>query len=62
MGIQKGLGLGLDIAANGHEAVTAYEKTLISGKSYDAVLLDLTVKGGMGDAPRQSSDALIFVT
>ncbi len=35
-------------AENGQEAVTLYEKAQASGYPFDAVILDLTVPGGMG--------------
>ncbi len=42
------LGYTVDDAAGGEEAVTMYRQALASGTSYDAVILDLTVPGGMG--------------
>lgn len=35
-------------ASDGAEAITLYEAAKASGRGFDAVLLDLTVKGGMG--------------
>jgi CheY-like chemotaxis protein len=35
-------------AGDGSEAVDLYAKTKAAGKGFDAVLLDLTVTGGMG--------------
>ena len=37
-----------DVAVNGREALALYHKALKSGQPYDAVVLDLTVPGGMG--------------
>ncbi|HEY1792980.1 MAG TPA: ATP-binding protein [Opitutaceae bacterium] len=37
-----------DIARNGEEAVTLYRRYLNLGRPYDAVIMDLTVIGGMG--------------
>ncbi|MEJ2098933.1 MAG: response regulator [Desulfobacterales bacterium] len=42
------LGYEVDFAINGREAVERYRKALNSNKPFDAVILDLTVKGGMG--------------
>jgi two-component system cell cycle sensor histidine kinase/response regulator CckA len=37
-----------DLAANGDEAIALYKRYLNIGRPYDAVLMDLTVIGGMG--------------
>lgn len=37
-------------AANGEEAIAAYQAALDRGEIFDAVVLDLTVRGGMGGA------------
>jgi two-component system, cell cycle sensor histidine kinase and response regulator CckA len=37
-----------DIARNGDEAITLYKRYLNIGRPYDAVIMDLTVIGGMG--------------
>ena len=37
-----------DLAKNGDEAITFYRHSLNLGKPYDAVIMDLTVVGGMG--------------
>ena len=42
------LGHDVTCAADGAEAVALFETARASGESYDAVLLDLTVRGGMG--------------
>jgi two-component system cell cycle sensor histidine kinase/response regulator CckA len=36
------------LAANGEQAITAYEAAVTEGRPFDAVILDLTVKGGLG--------------
>jgi len=36
------------VAEDGTEAIEAYEKAIASGYPFDAVILDLTIKGGMG--------------
>jgi CheY-like chemotaxis protein len=43
-------GVGYDVvsARDGQEMVQAYEKSLSHGKSFDIVILDLTIPGGMG--------------
>jgi PAS domain S-box-containing protein len=43
-----GLGYSVTLAVDGAEAVDLYRKTLDSGRPFDAVILDLTVPGGMG--------------
>jgi CheY-like chemotaxis protein len=42
------LGHEVTCAAEGAEAVALYEAARASGNIYDAILLDLTVRGGMG--------------
>ena len=42
------LGYTVDFAIDGSEAVNRYEEALKSNARFDAVILDLTVKGGMG--------------
>jgi signal transduction histidine kinase/ActR/RegA family two-component response regulator len=42
------LGYEVQTAGDGAEAVALYEKTKAAGKGFDAVLLDLTVTGGIG--------------
>lgn len=42
------LGLETAFAANGEEAVAAYAAAMTAGRPFDVVMLDLTVKGGMG--------------
>ncbi|HWL14052.1 MAG TPA: ATP-binding protein [Opitutus sp.] len=37
-----------DVAKNGEEAITLYKRYLNIGRPYDAVILDITVIGGMG--------------
>jgi len=42
------LGCEVTFANNGAEAIEIFNRTKASGKSYDAVILDLTIQGGMG--------------
>ena len=42
------LGYQVEVAENGAQAVHLYEQALDSGRRFDAVLMDLTVPGGMG--------------
>lgn len=42
------LGYEVEYAGDGNEAIETYKKTKESGKVFDAVILDLTVQGGMG--------------
>ena len=42
------LGYEVEFARNGDEAVALYQKSMNSAKPFDAVILDLTVRGGMG--------------
>jgi two-component system, cell cycle sensor histidine kinase and response regulator CckA len=44
----QGLEYSYDLAKNGEEAVTLYKRYLNIGRPYDAVIMDLTVVGGMG--------------
>ena len=41
-------GYNVELAKDGAEAIELYKKAADSGKTYDVVILDLTVKGGMG--------------
>ncbi|MGQ9921771.1 MAG: GAF domain-containing protein, partial [Desulfobacca sp.] len=42
------LGYEVAVAADGQEAVQRYQEALAEGESFDGVILDLTVSGGMG--------------
>jgi PAS domain S-box-containing protein len=42
------LGYDFELASNGEEAIEAYRRAKESGKTFAAVILDLTVQGGMG--------------
>jgi len=46
--ILKHLGYQLEFAKDGAEAIELYQQAHISGEPFDAVILDLTVPGGMG--------------
>jgi len=47
------LGYESQTVKDGDEAVETYKKHMDSGEPFDAVILDLTIKGGMGE-PKQS--------
>jgi PAS domain S-box-containing protein len=42
------LGYGSDIVSDGQAALDAYRREMTAGKPYDAVIMDLTIAGGMG--------------
>ncbi len=42
------LGYEVEIASNGDEAIALYEKAIKSGTRFDTVIMDLTIRGGMG--------------
>jgi len=44
----RSLGYEVETARDGAEAIALCEDAIVCGKSFDAVLLDLTVNGGMG--------------
>jgi PAS domain S-box-containing protein len=44
------LGHGVDFAAHGEEALAKFREARESGRPFDAVILDLTIRGGMGGA------------
>jgi CheY-like chemotaxis protein len=44
----KSLGYEFNCVETGEEALEKYADSLRSGEAYDAVILDLTVRGGMG--------------
>jgi PAS domain S-box-containing protein len=43
-----GLGHGVELAAHGGEAVEKYRRAKAAGQPFDVVILDLTIRGGMG--------------
>ncbi len=47
-GMLESLGYKYDLARNGEEAVQFYKRYLNIGRPYDAVIMDLTIIGGMG--------------
>jgi two-component system cell cycle sensor histidine kinase/response regulator CckA len=47
-GMLEGLGYKCDIARHGEEAIQFYKRYLNIGRPYDAVIMDLTIIGGMG--------------
>ena len=46
--ILTGMGYSVDLARDGDEAVMMYSKALKQNGAYDAVILDLTVRGAIG--------------
>ncbi len=42
------LGYEVEFATDGNDAIALYQKSMASAKPFDAVILDLTVRGGMG--------------
>lgn len=42
------LGIESDFAQNGEEAIQKYKQALQTGKPFDVVIMDLTIRGGMG--------------
>jgi CheY-like chemotaxis protein len=42
------LGYDVELARDGEEAVSMYRNALADGRGYDAVIMDLTIPGGMG--------------
>lgn len=42
------LGYDVEIASDGAQAIEKYKEAKLSEKSFDAVIMDLTVPGGMG--------------
>lgn len=42
------LGYEVEVASNGDEAIVSYEKAFKSGRPFNAVIMDLTIRGGMG--------------
>ena len=42
------LGYDVEIAKNGEEAIRLYKEAKEKGQSFDAVIMDLIIKGGMG--------------
>ena len=44
----RSLGHEVEFAANGEEAIARYQEALLQGRRFDIVILDLTIRGGMG--------------
>ena len=44
------LGHEVELASHGEEAIERYRKALAAGRPFDIVILDLTIRGGMGGA------------
>lgn len=49
--VMEHLGYQCDTARHGKEAIAMYKQAMEAGEHYDLVILDLTVKGGMGGIP-----------
>ena len=47
-GMLESLGYKYDLARHGEEAIQLYKRYLNIGRPYDAVIMDLTIIGGMG--------------
>jgi len=45
-----GLGHEVELAGHGEEAISKYRQAMESGRPFDIVILDLTIRGGMGGA------------
>jgi two-component system, cell cycle sensor histidine kinase and response regulator CckA len=50
MELLRTFGHDVEVAARGEEAVGAYQAAMASGRPFDIVILDLTIRGGMGGA------------
>jgi PAS domain S-box-containing protein len=64
--ILKRLGYEVECAREGAEAIELYQRAKASGRSFDAVLVDLTVPGGMGGKEaaarlREMDDSVILI-
>jgi CheY-like chemotaxis protein len=42
------MGYTVKLAKDGHEAIQLYKQSFEAGQAFDAVILDLTIPGGMG--------------
>ncbi|MBU3144527.1 ATP-binding protein [Clostridium sp. CF012] len=42
------LGYAVEMAKNGEEAIKAYKNSIMQNSTFDAVIIDLTIRGGMG--------------
>ncbi len=42
------IGYSVELAINGQEAIAIYKNAMLSDHSFDAVIMDLTIPGGMG--------------
>ncbi|MGD0283366.1 MAG: response regulator, partial [Dissulfurispiraceae bacterium] len=57
--MMKALGHDVEFAENGEEATRKYKAAMESGKPFDIVILDLTIRGGMGG--KETIERLIAV-
>lgn len=46
--VLRGMGYSVEVSRDGAEALEAYRKGMAAGRPFDAVIIDLTVPGGMG--------------
>jgi len=44
----RSLGHEVEFAVNGEEAIARYQESVLQGRRFDVVILDLTIRGGMG--------------
>ena len=49
------LGHDVEVAKHGQEALEKYQEAIAAGKPFDIVILDLTVRGGMGGRKQYKS-------
>lgn len=47
-GMLEQLGYEVEVVENGEQAIVSYERAMGEGRCFDAVIMDLTVRGGMG--------------
>ena len=59
LGMLKELGYSVELAKNGAEAVDLYRKGKLEGRPFSAVVLDLTIPGGMGG--RETIESLLKI-
>ena len=53
------LGYRVEVAANGEETISLYKKAKESGEPFDTVIMDLTIRGGMGG--KETIESLIQI-
>lgn len=55
------LGYECQTASDGDEAISAYEKAIAAGRPFDVVMLDLTIKGGLGGVDSKTTRCFFIV-